>query len=593
MYELNLQQQDAVYEEESVFVTACPGSGKTRVLTAKVIHAVAQIASAKHRVVAVTFTNRAADEITARLHESGLSGKQAWTGSIHGFALEWILRPYCCYIPELERGFSVADDFYTRRAIDALRDEYGIGRFDEVDTGFTRDGDSLATPGPECDLVERYRGDLREKRLVDFDMILHLAFQLLRDRPEIPKTLASMIKLVCIDEYQDTQELQYGILSEIVKASSGTTRVFIVGDEDQAIYSSLGSVAKALPDIQAEFGLSTLKHYMLSGNYRSTQRIIDFCSNFQDTTSEIHSRADYALERGEIVFSNQEIDKSILAERVAGVVARYLDDGVPAHEICVLAPQWQLVTSMGRQLISHLPDVDLDAPGLSPFRTQKDSVWFKLARLFLTDPHPNRYRTRLRWAADFIQSFELELGRELDESIRSPRNFLRLCNAIHSDEEEGIPYLESVIGSLLKAIDVHLGLSENLQESYESFFDGAKSRLEKSDYASALTVDSLKKMFRHPSGVVINTCHGVKGEEYTTVICFGVLRGYIPNWKRIIDDDADDREDARRLLYVVSSRARKHLHFFAENGRQTQRRNPYTTTEELEEVDFAYDIYLP
>jgi DNA helicase-2/ATP-dependent DNA helicase PcrA len=80
-----------------------------------------------------------------------------------------------------------------------------------------------------------------------------------------------------------------------------------------------------------------------------------------------------------------------------------------------------------------------------------------------------------------------------------------------------------------------------------------------------------------------------QGEECEVVICFGLLRGQIPNWARIYDDNIDDEAESRRLLYVIASRAKKYLHLFAEYGRQTRNRAPYETTRELISFDWDYD----
>ncbi len=271
-------------------------------------------------------------------------------------------------------------------------------------------------------------------------------------------------------------------------------------------------------EIKEEFGLSELAHYPLTGNYRSTQRIIDFSSHFQDGGSKITSLARHASESGTITFSNRNIHLDNLPAAIAALINRHLAAGVKDHEICVLAPTWRLVVGLGRRLLAHLSDVNLDAPGLSPLRYQADSVWFKLARLFLTDADPSRYRTRLRWADDFVRTIEQELGQELNEHVRSARNILRYRNAITSNETDGVAYLADVFCKFLSALEINLADNPALQQSYDNFFAGARSRLEESDYDVPCDVLSLKRMFRHPAGVVVNTCHGVKGEEYTVVI---------------------------------------------------------------------------
>ncbi len=92
--DLNDQQQTAVEESGNVLVTACPGSGKTRVLIHRVMKELSELESTKHRVIAVTFTNRAADEIKSRLNHPEIPLDNLWAGTIHSFSLDWILRPY-------------------------------------------------------------------------------------------------------------------------------------------------------------------------------------------------------------------------------------------------------------------------------------------------------------------------------------------------------------------------------------------------------------------------------------------------------------------------------------------------------------------
>jgi len=94
MIALNDEQRDAATQAGNVIVTACPGSGKTRVLTARVMRGLTELRSSRERVAALTFTNRAADEIHARLDEENIPDEQLWAGTIHAFALDWILRPY-------------------------------------------------------------------------------------------------------------------------------------------------------------------------------------------------------------------------------------------------------------------------------------------------------------------------------------------------------------------------------------------------------------------------------------------------------------------------------------------------------------------
>lgn len=595
---LNPQQSCILDECGNVLVTACPGSGKTRVLTNRLLNGLKELSSTKKRVAAVTFTNRAADEIRSRLDGVDLPKHQLWAGTIHSFALEWILRPYSCYSNRLKNGFKVADEYLMNRLFDRLKRKYNVPLYEVVDTKLNRKGElspssrigSKIPVAKELQIRDEYYTYLRERKLIDFDMVLYYSYRLISGNKEISKTLGAIMDLICIDEFQDTQDLQYGILSEIVKNSFGATKIFIVGDANQAIYSSLGGVAKSYDEIKEEFGISELCHLQLTGNYRSTQRIIDLSLNFQEDDTEIESLTDYAGEKGLITFDNQCCHKDDIPELITHLVRRHIDAGVSSHEICILAPQRWLITRLGRKLVALLPDVRFDAPGLSLLHNQRDNIWFKIARLFLVDPEPTRYVARLRWAGDVIKELEQLTGESVDDGEMTPKKLLRLVNAIDSVKKDGIKYLEEVFEQLTDKIGLNVDVYPALVDSWDSFFDTAEERLNDRRLHISGDVDSLKRMFRRPGGVVVTTCHGIKGEEYETVICFGALRGYIPHWRSIFNDLVDDEFEARKLIYVVISRAKKNLHMIAEYGRVTKSNLPYETSELLENVHFDYDV---
>lgn len=589
MAELSTQQSFVIQVDGDVFVTACPGSGKTRVLSEKIIATLDRGISPHQRALALTYTNRAADEVSARLQEHGYSKKHLWTGTIHSFALEWILRPYASYEPLLRNGFSVIDEAALRKLTDSLRMKHGVDSRAEIRMGFLRNGQLATTVPNRRSLIEECRKRLKEERLIDFDHVLYLALDLLRRKPEIAATLGAIFCLVCIDEYQDTQDLQFGILAAIVRASNGNSRLFLVGDKNQAIYSSLGGMAKTVDELRREFDRPDLSHHELSGNYRSTQRIVDFCASFcQADKEKVISLARHVGERGLITFADQVFHHENIAQPIASLVQHHLSQGLKPENICILGPSWWLLTKLGRQLVLLLPEVDLDAPGLSPIRYEQDSLWFKLARLFLTEPSPTRIRARFRWAADFVTSLEAAVASELPEEIRNSRAILRLINDLTSVEESGLSYLDDVFEQFFAALEINLDLHPFLLSSRTSFFDSAEERLIE-HHSELEPVAKLRKMFRHPSGIVINSCHGAKGEEFDVVICFGLLRGQIPNWARIIDDGVDDEAESRRLLYVIASRAKMYLHMFAEDGRRTRNHAPYETTRELVAFDWDYD----
>ncbi len=590
MLRLNPEQQTAVDYGEDVVVTACPGSGKTRVLTARVIRGVTELKSSKERVVALTFTNRAADEIQARLDQENVPSEQLWAGTIHSFALEWVLRPYAPYCDVIKRGFSVADEFYTERILAQLKQENGLQQYTEISTGYDRNRASLNTDDDTRRVFELYKAQLRDAKLIDYDDVLYLAYRLLSEHREVAETLASIIRLLCVDEVQDVQDLQFGILSSIATAAREPIRLFFVGDENQSIYDSLGAVTRSPAEIATEFASRNLGHLQLQGNYRSTQRIIDLYRMFRPDVSPITSCARYADEDGAVTFEDQTVARDGLVDAIASRISASLDEGIATKDICVLAPHWWQVRALARQLVNRLPEVEFDAPGLSPLHSSRENVWFKIARLILTSPSPARIRTRVRWAGEALADLSVALGGPLPDSIGTSRRFLRVLNAISSQENDGTAYLRDVFTQLLNRAGINIDASSSLQDALTVFFEKAEDRLSSADGGMPRDVNSFRRLFSHPSGVVVSTCHGVKGEEYESVIAFGLLRGYVPHWSAIINQPEQlGRERESKLLYVICSRAKRRLHLIAESGRVTQSGRPYETARLLRNINFDFD----
>jgi hypothetical protein len=339
-----------------------------------------------------------------------------------------------------------------------------------------------------------------------------------------------------------------------------------------------------------EFGLDGIGHRELKGNYRSTQRIISLYRQLRPAVPQIESLADYAQEAGVVTFDDQTVEKRRLPEIVARLIRSSITAGVAAKDICVVAPRWEHVRPLARRLVAELPDVEFDAPGLSPLYSSRDNFWYKLARLALTEPAPTRTRTRLRWAKEVLSDLGAIGGLSIPDDIATPRRLLRAMNRISSAEMEGPLYLKDVFAQFCEQVGIDLDACTALGGALEMFFAKAQSIIARFKGDIPTDVKSFRRFFSHPAGVVVNTCHGVKGEEFETVIAFGLLRGYVPHWSIIrhgSDAISTDRES--KLLYVICSRAKRRLHLIAESGRTTQKGNAYETSRLLSRLRFKYD----
>jgi DNA helicase-2/ATP-dependent DNA helicase PcrA len=584
---LNDEQKLAVRQDGNVLLTACPGSGKTRVIIHKLAYEVSRLEEgSKKRIAAVTFTVRASEEIFRRLNALGINSERIWSGTLHSFCLEWIIKPYSCYLPELKNGFSIADETFCSDLISELKEKYELQQIDPVNLRFNRDGSFVEPKSVQKKLLKEYHKILKEKKLIDFELLLYYSYQILTTYPKIQRTLSNIFKLICVDEYQDTQDLLYAIISTIIKAGNGKTSLFLVGDTDQAIYASLGGVAKSMEEIQAELNGIPITPLTLTGNYRSSQRVINFYRHFQTQSIEIEAVGSNAATEG-LITLNDTIHCTKIVDEIARLIQCSLDRGIAEDEICVLVPQWWLITSVSKKLRATLPDVNFDASGLAPMSRNRENIWYKLSRLFLTEPNPKIYSSRYRWATELIENFRVITNTEFIEKYRIERNLLRLINTIKSDESEGIDYIVDCFDQFLLAVEIEYAKYPQLVDDRKRFFDNIESRLTDPDFKVPSDIQSFKSFYREMTGVIINTCVGVKGEEFETVIAYGLLYGYIPHWNEIFSGNAT--ETAKKLMYVICSRAKTNLHLISETGRTTRRGEALTITPELGSKVFEYD----
>ena len=530
--QLNPQQKKVCIEDSNILLKACPGSGKTRTLIYKLAYIIKKYELSKKINIAITYTNRAADEIRERLEKMDIPEEKVWVGTIHQFYLEFIIRPYTMYHNRLKKGYHIIDDYVQSQYVDEIVKNLGI------DIGYDKPFDF-----PE--IVNKYEEKLLAEKEIDFNDILKISFELVKTCPFIAENIGGVTRSILVDEYQDTNELQYGILGCIVSANKKILLTF-VGDTDQAIYGALGGIAKTSEELELEFGVA-FKEEKLDGCYRTTQRIINYYSNFQLKPVQIYAVSEIKNEMGCLVYNNT-INKTDLFEGIAKIVKRQISRGIPENEICIIAPQWWLLFPLSKQMKMLLPDVKFDAPNITPIKYDPMNVFFLFARLLFTEPGKKTW-IRKKIANEIVKILSEEYKIELHEKV-DRYMILKVVNSLLCEEENGLDYLQRSIIKFFHIFGVDLSQEQFLQSSYESFIAKINDRVQRYDLSTS--IDTFKQCFKEKEGVVINTFHGVKGEEYDTVIAFGILNGYIPHWDTIIRQSKQYREDeTKKLLYVV------------------------------------------
>lgn len=587
---MNDEQADAVRQVGNVFLIACPGSGKTRTLTYKVAYELSKITSNKKFVITITYTHRAADEIHERVENLGVDTSQLWIGTIHSFCLEWIIKPYFIYHEALKNGYRVIDPHDKEKLLESLCVPYKHQKITVWDCEyyFRKEGYVLTCPEPGKHaslqkIFTEYFKALHDAKQIDFELILWYAYQLTATVPAISDLLSNLFSYILIDEYQDTKDIQYDIVCSILKAGQGAVNAFVVGDPNQSIYESLGGYAIE-PAQFGQMGNIELVVLELSQNYRSTVRLVDYFGNYNvfDTTIVAASGEKYYPS---LITFNSTVSKDALAEEIIRLIKYNVEvKGISPNEICVLCPQWAPLASMTRQLVAKLPEYSFDGPGMAPFGRDIDNFWYKLSKIALTEPSPFMYIRRLRWAADVLRDLD-DAGADITKI--SKKSLLRECNSIMLTEPDGLLYLREFFDALCERLGISVASHLALKDHHEAFFASAENRvalLIKQGSDSLGTVINFRKVFQARRGVTLSTIHGVKGGEFDSVIAFALLEGMVPHFRA-----PKQEESAKKLLYVICSRARMNLHLISESGRQ-RGYSDYSPTEILSQCQFSYDV---
>ena len=574
------EQMDAVVYNDSMLLSACPGSGKTRTLVSKLHHIIdnsEKLSIGKRKVVAITYTNIAADTIQERLLSYGVERKSLWVGTIHALCLQWIITPNINIIPRLCGGFVILDEHERETKLSELKQNYGFKSYVNIDTALNLDYiPKYSTGTKEYHLILDYHKYLEKNNYIDFDLILNISQKLLRSNPKLCKRLGNLFYHILIDEYQDTSVMQYEILKCILIQKQ--TKITLIGDKEQAIYTGLGAIVKSKSELEHFFELDySLEEKRLTGCFRSSQKIINHYLKYQDEGYEIDSKSELR-NYPSVVHLEKSLHKDKLADYVADIVKQHLTQGIPEKEIAILCPSWFDVINISNNISALNIGFNIDGVLISPIPKNQNNIWLTLIRLVLTKPSIENYIKRRHYASELSEKLN---DISFDEEAINPKTILRAINSMTVQFDKEIDeWIEEIIVSFCEILRIGLTNNHLFNEEIKSILNSTRERMKK--YKMNYRASDLEKFFSSTSGVKITTAHSTKGDEYEVVICTGLLEGKIPHWNDILGcSDAHKDYVARRLLYVISSRAKKHLYFISELGHTTNKGMLYRPTRQL------------
>ncbi len=600
---LNAEQWAAVeHGDGPLLVLAGAGTGKTRVLVQRIAHLI-ETGAEPWTILAVTFTNKAAGEMRARLRELlGARADAMWIGTFHATCAK-LLRKHGDVLG-LTRSFVIFDDADQVRLVERLLKDTGFEEqvsprtiLSRIDRAKNRGVDprSLQT-GQFDDVVDKvyplYQAQLARENAVDFNDLLLKTLELLK-HPDTGTKLRLRFRHVLVDEFQDTNLVQYDLVRQLAEATRNLT---VVGDDDQSIYAWRGAEPRNLLDFDRDFPDAAV--VKLEHNYRSTQTILDAANGVISRNRDRHDKALWTDKgAGEGIELYAAGDERGEAYFIAQSIRRLLDDGpLSPSDIAIL----YRTNAQSRVLEEHLRAARVPAKvvGAVSFFERKevkdvvsylrlltnanmDSAFERVVNVparGIGDTTVERLRAAARASGWSLLEAARSAGRgEIAGLGAAPRKKLHAFCELLDGLVDVIAQGASVAETIIQIVD-RSGLRAKLEgdgssDSRERIDNLAELVTTASDFddetEGPLTVDAFLERIALAAAaddgpvaeqVVLMTIHIAKGLEWPVVFIAGLEDGLFPSL-RLRDGQSEDAalEEERRLAYVAITRARERL----------------------------------
>jgi DNA helicase II / ATP-dependent DNA helicase PcrA len=612
MQDLNPQQKQALeITDGPLLVLAGAGSGKTRVITHKFAYLVKAKKMPPDSVLAVTFTNKAANEMRDRIRVLlGKDMKSPWIGTLHaqcgrvlrkdinaiGYGNDFSIYDEddrCALIRHILKEFKIYEALYrgVSSRINLLKAALvGPDEFLSTGNGFGFD-EKLAK------VYVRYQDELKRSNALDFDDLIMLTVKLLKDNPKILAKYQEQFPYVLVDEFQDLNYAQYQLVKLLAQKNRN---ICAVGDDDQSIYKFRGADVQHILNFEKDFPRT--KVVRLEQNYRSTQNILDAANA---VISENSNRKPKKLwtdrAGGEMVnvcwLSSEEEE----AKHIAKVIKElYLKGAYKYKDIGIL----YRVNLQSRALEDALRETGLPyhiIGGISFYQRKEVKDVIAYMRLVLNHEDNVSLRRIINTPSRGIGTATLtKIENEAKKKSICLFNAMKLCvrnNSIIASTKEKLSSFVNLIeklssahykssGDMLKGIVEKIGYLEQLDEERRQNITELIVSAEGKDMQEFIDKISLMTNLEHADNgnhISLMTLHNAKGIEFPVVFMAGMEEGLLPYFKAI--GNHEEISEERRLCYVGMTRAKDIL--FLSGARK---RRLYAKLQEQEPSRFLKDV---
>lgn len=602
---LNDRQCEAVkHTEGPLLITAGAGSGKTKVLTCRIAHLL-ELGVAPYRILAITFTNKAAKEMKERV--TNLVGAQAdsiWLSTFHSFCAK-LLRFEVDGFHGYTRNFTIYDssdqlvlvkDCLKKLNLDdkQFMPRSVLGTISSA-KNVLMDAKAFAAKASDfyeqkvADVYALYQEKLRENNAVDFDDLLFLAVRLLQEKEDVREKYQSRFQYILVDEYQDTNHAQYA-LTKILAAR--WRNICVVGDADQSIYAWRGADIRNIIDFTRDYpDAASIK---LEQNYRSTKTILHAANAVIDNNESRPKKTLWTENpAGNKIIHYQAQTEHDEADYIAGVIYnRHEISHEPYGDMAILFRTNAQSRVLEEKLMRYA--IPYTMVGGTKFYDRKEIKDVLAYLRLLYNPEDSLSLTRIinvpkrnigATTMEHVAAYAEEQGISLFEALSSTdeipvtkrartslENFAAMIFDLLNDIEgkDVLSLIETVIkqtgyGDMLDKEAEHDPQGESRKENVGEFLSVAKDYMDSNpdgnlqDFLENVAlVSDVDDFESSDSKVTLMTLHAAKGLEFPVVFLTGLDEGLFPHSRTLLDPSQVEEE--RRLAYVGITRAERQLY---------------------------------
>lgn len=538
--------QFAAYKAvNNTVVIAGPGSGKTTVLTLKVMQLLAEMIYPPRGLACLTYSTEAVREFKSRLVKLGLEKrKNVFLGTVHSFCLSEIITPFAALYPQykIPLPIRIISEAEKNRLFNSQNYE-GTPKLIDVDKERTRNIKGISRVAIESyDIALKaaisFEELLIQNEYLDFISMVKKSVELIKNESYVRKALEAKYPWIIVDEYQDLGKPLHELILTLLNLTR--IKVFAVGDADQSIYDFQGAAPDYLIELSQRQDVSCIH---LKNNYRSSQTIVD-ASEYVLKSSRGYIASgklqDYHAKL-EFIECSKGMDEQY--ERVIEQISRFHTEGIPYHEIAVLVGNNKQVTELAQECSRQNIPAYI---ARQTFRLTDLIIWIQNCAKWVSDKCSVSFDEICSTWKSFIS--QKRIISEDDYFLLKRTIFQTLtANKVYKDNlSEWLCYLDKKVG-IVSAFTASERYPDEI-DNYNKLLETARS------HDTQLTIKFLTRLGIPENQVVLTTRHSSKGLEFDVVILPGMEKDSFPSY---YDNTPRKLAEARRLCFVSVSRARK------------------------------------